>query len=86
MRFTRHPEAVWEDDGATVFATAPTIGEVVILDGASALIWHALDGATTPQIAAEVSHITGAPQAEILPHLTPFLADLVTRRLVVAHA
>ena len=63
MRHRHHPDVVWENDEDRVVATAPTVGEVVILDGTAALIWDCLDGATTDEIVRDVSDATGAPEA-----------------------
>lgn len=84
MRHRHHPDVVWEDEGDRVIATAPTVGEVVILDGTAALIWDCLDGATTEQIVRDVSNATGAPDADIRPHVVSYLADLAARKLTVS--
>ena len=84
MTHRHHPEVVWEDDEDRVVATAPTVGEVVILDGTAALIWHCLDGATTDEIVATVSEATGTEAAEIHAHVAAYLADLTARRLAVS--
>ena len=84
MRHQHHPDVVWDDDEDRVIATAPSVGEVVILDGTAALIWHCLDGATTEQIVSEISTVTGMPEADIQRHVASYLADLAMRKLAVS--
>lgn len=83
MTHHHHPEVVWEDEEDRVIATAPGVGQVVILDGTAALIWHCLDGATTGEIVSAVSEATGTVPAEIHADVAAFLADLMTRKLSV---
>ena len=84
MTHRHHPDVVWEDDEDRVVATAPTVGEVVILDGTAALIWHCLDGATTAEIVSTVSEATGTEATEIHAPVPANLADLTRRRLTVS--
>lgn len=84
MRHRHHPDVVWEEDGDRVIATAPSVGQVVILDGTAALIWHRLDGSTAEEIIHDLSEATGAPESDIQPHVTTYLADLSARELAVA--
>ena len=84
MRHRHHPDVVWEDEDDRVIATAPSVGDVVILDGTAALIWHRLDGATTEEIVRDVSEATGAQESDIQPHVTAYVADLAARMLAVS--
>ncbi|MHA6508206.1 PqqD family protein [Tessaracoccus sp. Y1736] len=84
MTHRYHPDVVWEEDDDRVIATAPTIGEVVILDGTAALIWHCLDAATTDEIVGTVSEATGTEATEIHAPVAAYLADLTARRLAVS--
>ncbi|MHA6523090.1 PqqD family protein [Tessaracoccus sp. G1721] len=83
MRHRHHPDVVWDNDDDRVIAAAPSVGQVVILDGTAALIWDVLDGATTEEIVRDVSEATGAPTAEIEADVAAYLKDLAARALTV---
>lgn len=83
MTASHHPQAVWEDDGQTVYAVAPADGEIVVLDGSAALIWRLLDDGDHRPLTTRIADLTGGDPADIAAALPGFLADLRRRHLVV---
>lgn len=82
MTWQYHDDAVWEEVDGVVYATAATVGGLLVLEDTAAEIWEVLDGATTAEVVEAMAEGSGAAAEDIGPHVETFLTELTNRGLV----
>lgn len=77
-------DVAWETsaDGTAVHVARPDDGEVLVLDGVAAQLWHLADGRTTDDVVAEVVRDFGLDHEEAAAGVSTFLAQLEELRLM----
>lgn len=82
MTWRHDPSAVWEDDGETIWATHPAVGELLAMTGTGAYIWEHLPDTSLDDLVTQLSEASGESPDKIRRDVVGYLQSLEKVRLV----